>query len=77
VERMPFEQQAPWFKQWVVACTACGRKGWSATFDVDAYFETQGVHSSWRTRFEEAYEVLPLDDLGRCAECSAAASPTP
>jgi hypothetical protein len=72
LERLPFEQQAPWFKQYVVVCTACGRKGWSATLDVDAYFGASPMHPSWRARFERAYDVLPLDQLGRCPECSAA-----
>jgi hypothetical protein len=72
-ERMPFEQQAPWFNQWVVTCRTCGRKGWSASLDVDAYFETHPMHPTWRPRFEQAYEVLPLDELGRCSHCVAAA----
>ena len=73
LERVPFEERAPQFKKWVVVCAACGRKGWSATMDVDAYFATHRMHPNWRRRFEEAYEVLPLDALGRCFDCAAAA----
>jgi len=72
LERIPFEERHPEFKKWVVACATCGRKGWSATMDVDSYFETHPSPPDWRRQFEDAYEVLPLDAFGRCFACAAA-----
>jgi hypothetical protein len=73
LERIPLEERAPRFKEWVVVCATCGRKEWSDAMDVDAYFATLPSHPDWRRQFEQAYEVLPLDALARCFEGGAAA----
>jgi hypothetical protein len=64
--RIPVEEQVTQFRKWVVVCTACGRKGRSETYDRALLL----VHSNWFDRFERAYEQMPLDELGRCSECS-------
>lgn len=68
LDRLPIEEQATWFKQWVVVCTACGRKGRSVNFPG----LLPAMDEVWQDRWERAYDLMPLDELGRCPECSAA-----
>ena len=79
---MPIEERFPSFRRWIVECSACGRRGLTDSVDWDATeSDLPGASGPWgwgpwfKPELQRQYDVLPLDELGRCRVCAAVDSP--
>src|SRR5690242_16437393 len=67
LDRLPFEERFPKLKRWIVACSACGRRGRDESLDL----ERSGIpgYGGWiKDEFPRHFDVLVLDADGLCAE---------
>ncbi len=72
------ESWNPSAKRFINTCALCGAKGYSPTIDEDGFVcDSSGKplhfeHRAIRAELQRAFKPLPLDELGRCADCANA-----
>ncbi len=70
------EKWNPDAKRFINTCTVCGAQGYSPTIDEDGFVYdnakkvNDNVHKVIRDELTKIYSPLPLDELGRCAQCA-------
>lgn len=63
------EHSNPDAKRFINTCALCGAQGYRPTIDEDG-FTSDLIHKVIRAELKRIFSPLPLDNLGRCADCA-------
>jgi hypothetical protein len=67
------EERFPSVTKWLVACSACGRKGLDPDTDWSNPTPLPGFGAWLKPELARLYDPLRLDASGLCADCAAVA----
>jgi hypothetical protein len=76
-KKQTLEERFPAVTKWMVACSACGRKGLDPATDWSDPTPLAGFGPWLKPELTRLYEPLHLDASGRCPDCAAIAAQRP